>query len=179
MPATALPWTSRSTFKNNQLSSLRRHLHFCHYTKLYPFITHFIFYILSSPYHMLHYTEKKFHQYYNRLLFGFVFTSARTLQHELASANTNTHTLPLMQKQPWTWLINKQAGPSKGGRNLHRPCLAEEKSDAASQASALAAAAAAQTRCFSWAVLKLYLKQGMELAISLKKTQLGEKLLAG
>lgn len=121
--------------------------------KLYPFMAHFQFYIPSSPYCTL--LKNKFYSFYIRF---FVSTSAKTPQHELASANTlmhQTHTLPLLQKQPWTWLINKQAGPSKGGRNLHRPCSVEEKSDTASQARALAlaaaAAAAAHPRCFSCA----------------------------
>lgn len=42
-------------------------------------------------------------------------------QHELASTrvplpHTHTHTRPLMHKQLWTWLINRQAGPSKRGQ---------------------------------------------------------------
>lgn len=84
--------------------------------------------------------------------------TVKTLQHELASAeellthtcarahahthtqtDSHSHTLPHAQTAP-DWLINRQAGPSKGGRNPHQPCLLEEKSDTASQASAWVAA---------------------------------------
>lgn len=45
------------------------------------------------------------------------------------------------------WLINRQAGPSKGGRNPHQSCLLEEKSDTASQANAYEAAV--HSGCFT------------------------------
>lgn len=73
--------------------------------------------------------------------------SSQLLPSNLSLFETHTHTASHAQTA-LDWLINRQAGPSKGGRNPHQPCLLEEKSDTASQASA-SAAAAVRSGCFT------------------------------